>query len=287
MFLIKEARTIEQLDKMKGDFLIECKKQENKILAKELLNSINDFVNQKNIFESLATNIMNKRGGKNLINRYINEMKENKSLKTMYTLHEGLNNNSTSESKKVYITEALNITKQINEKELLSGSKKLNSFIKEAFEILGDEFVLENVSIDEKSKTISESLKYLTTTKKNIVNLNEYMNHIDNVSDIVAESKNSDINVDLSLDEVVNKFKATTVKESVEDIFNTDNKEEAFRKNKQICLEMITNQKKKTEDSDIISELNKMEEKLGNKHYTFETYTKDMLYMTELQEILK
>ena len=40
-------------------------------------------------------------------------------------------------------------------------------------------------------------------------------------------------------------------------------------------------------DNEIIVKLDEMYDKLSNKKYTFDTYTKDMLYMTELQEVLK
>jgi hypothetical protein len=52
-------------------------------------------------------------------------------------------------------------------------------------------------------------------------------------------------------------------------------------------MEMIFKQKNSSSDDDIIIELNKMEEKLSKKQYAFETFTRDMLYMKELQEVLK
>ena len=75
--------------------------------------------------------------------------------------------------------------------------------------------------------------------------------------------------------------------DSVDSIFETENKEESFNKTKNICLEMISNQKKQATDIEIRSKLNEMEVKLNKKNYNFDSYTKDMLYMTELQEVLK
>ena len=284
---IKKATTIEELNTLKENFLSECNKREKRILVSEMLNNIRDFVTAKNVFESIATNLLSKKEGKTILNKYTKVIKENKSLKTLYTYSEGLKENNTPESKKSYITEALSIGDSINNKEYANGVGNLVMVISEAFKLLGDEFVLDNVNINPKTNMLGESLYYLSSTKKSIKNLNEYMNHIDNVSEIVSESKKSDINVDLSLTDVVSELKNTTVKESVSSIFNTNDKEKTFTETKQICLEMINNQKTNTTDSDIISELNKMEERLNEKKYTFDTFTKDMLYMTELQEVLK
>ena len=284
---IKKANSISELKQIKENFLNECAKQEKRILVNEMLNNINDFVTAKVVFESLASNLLYKTDGKYLINKYTKIIKENKSLKTLYSYNEGLNNNNTSESKKAFINEALSIGESINKSEYNNGLKKLINLISESFDILGDDFVLENVKIDNKTKLIGESLHYISSTKKTIKNLNEYMSHVNTVSEIVTENVNTDIDVDLTLEDVVSNIKNTIVTENVYNIFNTDDKETTFKETKKICMEMISKQKSSSNDSEIINELNKMEEKLGKKQYTFETFTKDMLYMTELQEVLK
>ena len=284
---IKKANTIEELNTLKEKFLSECNKREKRILVSEMLDNIRDFVTAKNVFESIATHLLSKRSGKDIINNYTKIIKENKSLKTLYIYAEGLKENNTPETKKSYITEALSIGNTIKDKEYANGIGNLVMVISEAFNLLGDEFVLDNVKVDKKTKIVGESLHYLSSTKKNIKNLNEYMLHIDSVSEIVSESKKNDIDVDLSLNDIVSEFKNTTVKESVSSIFDTDDKEKTFKETKQICLEMINTQKSNATDNDIVSELNKMEKKLNEKKYTFDTFTRDMLYMTELQEVLK
>lgn len=285
--IIQTAKTISSLEQIKEDFLLECKKQEQKIKVSNILNEIDNFCNAKHVFESIATPLINKRGGKNLINAYIKTIKENKSLKTLYAYYEGLEGNKTVDSKKFYVTEALAIGKPINYNEYVKGVGDIIGFISEGFKILGDEYILENVTIKHELKSICESLLFLSTTKKTIVNLNEYMSHIDNVTSIISESQKEEINIDLPLSEIVNEMKGDKENTIVDMVFNTDNKENTFNEVKNICLEMISKQKNVTQDTDIYNKLNEMESKLSKKEYTFETFTKDMLYMTELQEVLK
>lgn len=284
---IKKVNTIEELNKLKENFISECNKREKRILVSEMIGSIQDFVTAKKIFESVAVQLMSKKDGKALINKYTKVIKENRSLKTLYAYNEGLNENKTNDSKKTYITEALSLGSTVNSNEYNNGLGKMVSIISEAFNLLGDEFVLENVCLNKTDKMIGESLYYLSTTKKDIRNLNEYMKHIDTVSENINESKSNDINIDLSLDDIVKNMKKNTMSENIDVIFNNDDKESTFKETKEICLEMIHNQKSNANNNEIISELNQIEMKLNEKKYTFDTFTKDMLYMTELQELLK
>lgn len=287
MQTISKANTLEELTQIKESFLSECKKREQTILVSNILGQINDFCGAQAIFESMIVPLMGKKGGKNLINKYTKVIKENKSLKTIYAYNEGLKENKTTDAKKAYITEALSLSAPIHYNEYVKGVGEVVSLISEAFKILGNDYILENVSYDNKAESIGSSLLYLSTTKKNIRNLNEYISHIDNVSENITESKDVTVNVDLSLDEIVSEMTQKVKNTDVDNIFNTDNKEKTFCEAKNVCLTMIKNQKEQTNDEEISAKLTEMETKLIKKQYTFETFTKDMLYMTELQEVLK
>lgn len=284
--LIQEAKNHDELNKVKNDFLAECLVRENKIAVMQLLTKINNFCDAKAMFESIAPSLISTKSGKQLINNYVNIIKENKSLKTLYAYYEGLCKNETPISKKTYITEALSLGNNINQKEYLNGVKSIIGVITESFKVLGDEFVLKNISHNETSSIIGESLYYLSSTNKNIKNLNDYIKHIDIVSENITESKNTDIDIDMTLDEIISNT-LTSENVNIKEIFESENKEESFKKTKQICLEMISSEKTKTKDEDILNKLTEIESKLSNKTYQFETFTKDMFYMTELQEMLK
>ena len=287
MQTLSKANTLEELTQIKESFLSECKKREQTILASNVLGQINDFCGAQAMFESMIVPLMGKKGGKALINKYTKVIKENKSLKTIYAYHEGLKENKTPDSKKAYITEALSLSTPVQYNEYVKGVGDIVSLISEAFKLLGNEYVIENVSYDNKAESIGSSLLYLSTTKKNIRNLNEYISHIDNVSENIVESKDVVIDVNLTLDEIVSEMTQKIKNTNVDTIFNTDNKEKTFCEAKDACLSMIKKQKEQTNDEEICTKLTEMESKLTKKQYTFETFTKDMLYMTELQEVLK
>lgn len=282
---IHNINNIDELNEYKTNFLKECKLRENKIAVGELLNKVTNFIIGKTMFESMIPSLLSKKGGKTLINDYTKVIKENKSLKTLYAYHEGLNENKTTDEKKNYITEALSIGKPIQYNEYVNGVGKIVNIISEAFKILGDEFVLENIKINETAENIGDSLVYLSTTNKNIKNLNEYFSHINILGNNIIKEDKKNINVDNTLEEVVKEINEN--KNNINDIFETEDKKTTFEKCKSLCLEMFVNKKKNNKDIALVNKLTEMENKLCKKVYNYDTFTKDMLYMTELQELLK
>lgn len=283
---LDKVNTLDELSKIKESFISECKKREQKILVSNVLGKIENFSGAQSMFESLIIPLMKYKNGKQLINRYVSVIKENKSLKTLYAYREGLKENSTPESKKAYIKEALSLTEPVCYDEYVKGVGEIVGLISEAFKVVGDEYVLENVQHDEVSNSIGDSLLYLSTTTKDIKNLNEYISHIENVSEVILENKKCDIDVNLTLDKIVEEIKEKSNKQSVSDIFETVDKEKAFCDAKNECLALIKEKKDIETDVEIINKLLEMEDRLNKKLYNFGTFTKDMLHMTELKEVL-
>lgn len=285
--IIQKAKTFNDLEALKEKFLNECTVQHNKIAVANMLGKITNFGDAKAMFETAIPSLLKVKGGREIINKFASIIKENSSLKTLYAYHEGLKASKGTEAKKSYITEALSITKPISMKDYNTGVKDIVNLLSEAFRLIGNDVVLDNVKHDTETALIGESLVYLATTKKSVKNLNEYISHINRVSENTSVNESITINIDSTLDDVVSMMKEQSGTNSVASIFEVENKEEAFSKAKSICLEMIASQKKNTNDKEVFSKLNEMEEKLTKKNYKFDSYTKDMLYMTELQEVLK
>lgn len=284
--MIYNVTTLEELESLKSDFINECTKRENKIKVSNLLSKIDNFNCAKTIFESMIPSLLPKKEGKSIIKNYVKIIKENKSLKTIYSYCEGLSENTNSDSKKAYIVEALSIGNPIHYNEYVLGLGKVVNIIAESFKILGDEYVLNNITLNEKSKLIGESLLYLTTTKKSVKNLNEYFSHIDTVCENITRDNKKEINLDSTLEELISEMHNKN-NDNVNNIFETNDKEKTFKEEKNKCLSIIKKQIKENVDKEIVERLTEIEDKLNKKTYKYDTFTKDMLYMNELQELLK
>jgi hypothetical protein len=132
---------------------------------------------------------------------------------------------------------------------------------------------------------ISESLYYLSTTKKDLRNLNDYISHIAIVSENITQNISNEINVDKTLTEIVTSL--TNEGKSLGEIFETDDRQTAFEKSKQVCLEMVNKQINSNNTQPVITRLNEIKGKLSEKVYNYDSFTKDMIYMIELQDVLK
>lgn len=285
--LVVSARTLKDLELVKENFLRDYDKQKNVISVADLLSETKNFGDAKAMFESMIPSLLKMKGGKSLINKFAKIVKENQSLKTLYALHEGVKSCKDSDSKKNYITEALSITNLINHDDYLAGLSRVCRLLGESFNLLGAETVLNTVSHDKDAQMLGESLYYLASQKKTIKNLNEYISYINVVTESAKPDNESSINVNKTLEEIVSEMKGKVSNNNFDSIFEADNKEKAFCDAKKVCLEMISKQKSATTDNDVRVKLVEMEEKLTKKNYNFDSYTKDMLYMTELQEVLK
>jgi hypothetical protein len=284
--LIQNTKTFNELETLKQGFLNECEKQYNRIAVATSLLTINNFGDAKMMFESIVPALLNKKSGKSLIKKYTNIIKENQSLKTLYTYYEGLKENNTPTSKKNYITEALSLGNKVDKKECLDGIEKVVGLIAEAFKIVGTEQTLELINLDKNVKAVNESLDYLVSTPKTVKNLNTFINHMNTVSETIVESDNK-VNLNIPIKDVLkndNKNMGENVMESIFD--DSVDRESTFNNTKAACLSMIKEQCKLCNDSEILIRLDEMATKLNKKSYNYETYTKDMIFMSELQEVL-
>ena len=287
--LIQKAKTFEELETLKEGFLAECRKQYDRISVSILLESINSFGDVKTMFESIVPTLLGKKNGKNLINQYVKVIKENKTLKTLYAYHEGLNKNITPETKKNYITEALSIKNDFNTKDYNDGIKEIVGIISEGFKLIGDEQVLNLIKLSDINTSVNESIDFLASTPKTVKNLNDYINHINIVSESTQRiSDSTPFDVDVTLDEMLDrKVDNESSKNVVESIFDKSvDKEQTFKKTKDICLNMIKEQRNLCKNPEVSQKLDEMASKLNKKTYNYDTYTKDMLFMSELQEVL-
>lgn len=285
---IKNTFSRSELTKMKEQFINECAEQESRLQVAERIGEIRSFGDIKIMFESLIPELLGKPAGKRLINTYTKTLKENRSLKTLYGLHAGLGDNETADKRRVFMQEALSLCKDFDRTEYLEGMRKLSRLMSESMRELNPILVLEKTAVSDTDKYVNESVLYLASNKKSLKNLNDYTKHMD----IVSENKNptpaSPFNVNEDLASIFETFKAKngSKEETFTAFLETDNKEQAFQDMKAMCLEALNSQKQNTQDTATLQKLSEMESKLRAKSYCYESYTKDMIHMSDLQSIL-
>ena len=283
---------------------------EKRIKTAELNESIDNvdnisFLECKQIFESISDKLYEKKKGKKIIANYIRTIKSNAPLKALYTISENIKTLSNGEKKfisnpSMFVTESINMVRELDQKKLQEGIDRLRSEIKKAIK----EAKMTSTDVDNavlENKTLNESLNYVFMNKKNVANLLEYTNKMNDVVSFVCENSTNEFKGDPILEE--NK-KLSDLK----NIFSNDlelwenkviskltlynlsgnDKKPLFEEYKDSCLKLID---EALEDSDITletkSHLSTMKKQLSDKTFLTESATEDILKLANLENTLK
>ena len=283
---------------------------EKRIKTVELNDSIDNvdnisFLECKQIFESISDKLYETKEGQKIIANYIRTIKSNAPLKALYTISENIKTLSNGEKKfisnpSMFVTESINMVRELDQKKLQEGIDRLRSQIKKAIK----EAKITSTDVDNavlENKTLNESLNYVFMNKKNVANLLEYTNKMNDVVSFVCENSTNEFKGDPILEE--NK-KLSDLK----NIFSNDlelwenkviskltlynlsgnDKKTLFEEYKDSCLKLID---QALEDSDITletkSHLSTMKKQLSDKTFLTESATEDILKLANLENTLK
>ena len=283
---------------------------ENRIKIAELNESIANvdnisFLECKQIFESISDKLYETKEGQKIIANYIRTIKSNAPLRALYTLSENIKTLSSGEKKfisnpSMFVTESINMVRELDQKKLQEGIDRLRSEIKKAIKEAKITSTDVNNAVLE-NKQLNESLNYVFMNKKNVSNLLEYTNKMNDVVSFVCENSTNEFKGDPILEE--NK-KLSDLK----NIFSNDlelwenkviskltlynlsgnDKKPLFEEYKDSCLKLID---EALEDSDITletkSHLSTMKKQLSDKTFLTESATEDILKLANLENTLK
>lgn len=283
---------------------------EKRIKTAELNESIDNvdnisFLECKQIFESISDKLYETKEGQKIIANYIRTIKSNAPLRALYTLSENIKTLNKGEKKfisnpSMFVTESINMVRELDQKKLQEGIDRLRSEIKKAIK----EAKITSTDVDNavlENKQLNESLNYVFMNKKNVANLLEYTNKMNDVVSFVCENSTNEFKGDPILEE--NK-KLSDLK----NIFSNDlelwenkviskltlynlsgnDKKPLFEEYKDSCLKLID---EALEDSDITletkSHLSTMKKQLSDKTFLTESATEDILKLANLENTLK
>ena len=283
---------------------------EKRIKTAELNESIDNvdnisFLECKQIFESISDKLYETKEGQKIIANYIRTIKNNATLRALYTLSENIKTLNKGEKKfisnpSMFVTESINMVRELDQKKLQEGINRLRSEIKKAIK----EAKITSIDVDNavlENKQLNESLNYVFMNKKNVANLLEYTNKMNDVVSFVCENSTNEFKGDPILEE--NK-KLSDLK----NLFSNDlelwenkviskltlynlsgnDKKPLFEEYKDSCLKLID---EALEDSDITletkSHLSTMKKQLSDKTFLTESATEDILKLANLENTLK
>lgn len=271
-------------------------KQKEKESLLETIKTL-PFSKLKNLFESVSDKLMDSKDGKKILKKYIRTIKESKSLKGLYSLHEAINKTNEVKDSSLFLNEALNIVSYDN---INYGNdlKKLADVVNEALTFADSSVESINECINTVSE-VSSSIDYLYTNKKSLNNLNEYVENYTNVSKFINENKyvknggeeTIDVNTFITeANELTKTLDSEWCKKLFENIFLSNisggSNEDLFNNYKTSCLSLIDKNLNECEDIQTRSTFENMKNHLEKKSFIKENFATDIMNLAELENTL-
>lgn len=255
------------------------------------------FGTMKRLFESVSECLMNDKKGKSTLKRYINTIKEDKSLRNLFSLHETIEKCTNIKHPELYLNEALNIVTNNNLKT--NNFSALGEIVAEAVALSGLNSG-EIKDIINNTPLVSESIDYLYSNKKTLNNLNEYVEHYDNVVTFIKENKVTDeVSMVESIDGNEYLDKLNEIAKSIDDEWGKKlveniclnnlsglSDEHLFNTYKTSCLTLIENTINNNEDVQTRATFETMKANLERKTYLKENFNTDIVNLAELEYTL-
>lgn len=294
---IKKFNTIEELESYRTQINEACDKRSEYLTLIKKASTLTDmsFPYLKESFDNFSQALFFTKNGRDIIAKYIVEVKRNKDLSSLYDLCESIKNTNESSDINYFIDFITNTDWNINKTNLEEGRKRIGEIVAEAYVVIGKQA---EELLPEQNADIEDAIRMISENKKTKKNISEYSQAIkvirENVEskkapEKVYEVKNIDSLVNAFLENVNTKFNnlSDEEKETIKNIVESSDKKSAFDKCKNLCIEKIESEKKKYEesgDSSVINRLDSIMESVRVKEYSNEKDLDNLIEMIKIFE---
>ena len=259
------------------------------------------FCELKALFESISEKLFNTPNGGAVIKNYVKFIKESKTLKGLFSLHEAIFKTNNVANSSLFLNEALTIVSNgINKKAYQNEVHKLGEIVREGLKLVNatTEEIKHNIANVSK---VSESIDYIYTNKKTLNNLNEFIDKYSTITMFINENKQDVFDAVENIasaddymkymNEMANTMDEDWKKRLLENIclsnLSGGSNETVFNTYKESCLTMLGNALNECEDIQTRSTFESMRDNLERKVFLEENFVNDVVNLAELEETLK
>lgn len=249
-----------------------------------------DFGFIKEAFENISPMLFKQKGGKTLINNYIQTIKENKNLNNLATLYENIRKTNANADVNFFVENIVNINWNVS-KSVKTDTLKVGRILAEGILLLGEKAL---VMLPEEKNSLNKAIEFISENSKNTKNIAEYSDAIKVIREHIKSNDNKNIfesvNVDdyaFNLINAFNKKYSNLTNEEInliKKINTSENKEEIFNQYKNECLNKLSNAMKNENDADV-EKLSEVYNKVKNKTFVLENIGTDICGFAELTKI--
>lgn len=250
-YSIKEKEALGKLNEEK-EFLI-AEATVNEILTEVKNLPTGDLFT---IFENISEDVIFTKNGKNIINRFIETVKNDAVLREQYYF---INNITHSKNDPVaLLQESLDLLTSLDIRRI--NKETLAECVSDAIKSINPLVAYKKISINEASHRLHENIDYLTTTKKSVKTISEFKSRLNETIDFMRQnSETKEIN---------------------------EGKEREFTDAKKSCIEAIEKIWESAEGSLRLT-LTEIKDRLSKKEFSEVTANEDIKYIRDLKNTLE
>ena len=296
---INTLNTLDAVKKYRKEINEACDKRSDriKLLNKAFDLSESNFGYIKECFELFAPMLFESKEGRNIINKYTNKIKEDKTLSTLHSIYENIRKSGKDSDVDFLINNFISENFDLDKKTVEETSKSLGMILSEAYIYLGDR--VNNILPEEKT-ALNNAVKYICENKKTIKNISNFSAAVKIIREEIESHENTNNRFEeKNLEEVTNNLMrgfnekynnelSDEEKEVVKELSESTDKQKIFNKYKEICINKINEAKtgfEKEGNIESYNKLNSISEQINKKVFCNDTIEKDVCNFIEISNI--
>ncbi len=296
---INSLKSLDAVEQYRKEMNEACDKRSERIkmLNKGIELSESSFGYIKECFENLAPALFESKEGRNIIKKYSETIKENKTLNTLHTIYENIRKTGKDSDVDFLINNIVSENINLNEKEVNESSKKLGLILSEAYLYLGEKA---NGLLTKGNAELDKAVRFISENKKSIKNISDFSSAVkvireeiekhENISNRFKEKNLDEIATELmrEFNEKYNDKLSDEEKKVVKELSESTDKEVVFNKYKEICINKVNEAKSNFEkegNTESVNKLTSISEQINKKVFTENTVENDICNFIEITNI--
>ena len=291
---VKNIYTESELEELRKSLneSIDDRKEELRRLKRANYMQEQNFGYIKENFENLSTVLFESKDGRELIGRFIDTVKNDKTLSRLYSIFEGIRNSHNG----CDVDSVVNIIKEaclkMPNKNTQPSTAKVGKLLAEAYFLAGDKA---DSLISESNPRLNWAINYLAENKPKMGNVVTYSSAVEIVKESVKQNadrhdvnENTGKNIEMMVSEFNAKYAGILNPEEqamFKKIMEASDKNATFVEFQEKCINSLTEARDATPEKESAGRIDEVINKVREKSFNDDTYVTDIYNMMEITNL--
>lgn len=271
---------------------IDDRKEELRRLKRAGYMQRQNFGYIKENFENLSTVLFESKDGRELIGRFIETVKGDKTLSKLYNIFESIRNSKNGCDADFVANMVKEECEKMPNRNTQPATAKAGKLLAEAYFLAGDKA---DSLVSESNPRLYWAVNYLAENKPKMSNAVTYSSAVEIIKESIKQNSakhNIDENIGKSLDSLVSEFNAKYAgilnaeeQEMFKQIMESSDKNATFAEFQEKCINSLTEARNATPEQESVGRLDEVINKVREKSFNNDTYVADIYNMMEITNL--